>query len=179
MARVPLLGVEDLPEEYRYLFTESDVGEAQIFEAMGNAPKQMQWYMRYSTRLWEVLPEREREVAILAVARALHHEYEWQQHVRLGREAGVTDAAIRAISEGDHSALSDADAALATYARAVALGDLRDAEHDRLCEHYDVGTVAGVAMLASHYVATARMLDALGVAVDDDFVGWMPSDERA
>ncbi|OLZ40780.1 carboxymuconolactone decarboxylase [Natrinema saccharevitans] len=174
MARVPLLEAADLPEEYRYLFTENDVGDAHIFQAMANAPELLQWYMRYSTRLWDVLPAREREVVILAAARALEHEYEWHQHVRLGREAGVTDAEITAISEGDLAALADRDAALVAYARSVALGDPRDGDHDRLGEYYDVETVVGVAMLAAHYVATARVLDAFDVATEEAFVGWQP-----
>lgn len=172
MARVPLLDAEDLPEEYRYLFTENDVGEAHIFQAMANAPKQMQWYMRYSTRLWEVLPEREREVVILAAARALEHEYEWHQHVRLGREAGVANEEIRAISENDLAPLDDRDRALVEYGRAVALGEVTDEVHARMTEQFDDETVAGVAMLASHYVATARTLDAFGVEPEEEFVGW-------
>ncbi|WP_226479511.1 carboxymuconolactone decarboxylase family protein [Natrinema amylolyticum] len=176
MARVPLLEAEDLPEEYRYLFTDNDVGDAHIFRAMANAPELLQWYMRYSTRLWDVLPEREREIVILAAARALEHAYEWHQHVRLGREAGVTDAEITAITDGDCEVLSDRDAALVAYARGVALGDPRDGDHDRLREHYDVETVVGVAMLAGHYVATARLLDAFDVATETEFVGWSPSE---
>lgn len=172
MARVPLLDAEDLPEEYRYLFTENDVGDREIFRAMANAPKQMQWYMRYSSRLWEVLPEREREVAILAAGRALEHEYEWHQHVRLGREAGLADETINAISRNDLDALADRDAALVAYARGVAQGDPRDADHDRLREFYDVGTVVGVAMLVGFYVETGRTLDALGVEPEEAFVGW-------
>ncbi|SEP93855.1 carboxymuconolactone decarboxylase family protein [Natrinema salaciae] len=174
MARVPLLEPADLPEEYRYLFTENDVGDAHIFRAMANAPELLQWYLRYSTRLWDVLPEREREIVILATARALEHEYEWHQHVRLGREAGVTDAEIIAISDGTLEALDDRDAALTAYARAVALGDPRDGDHDRLGDHYDAETVVGVAMLVGHYVATARALDAFDVATEEPFVGWRP-----
>lgn len=173
MARVPLLEADELPEEYRYLFTEGDAGSADILQAMANAPKQLQWYMRYSTRLWEVLPDREREVAILAAARALGQAYEWHQHVRLGREVGLTDAEIRAISAGELTKLEDRDAALAAYARGVALGDPRQADHDELLDHYGTETVVGVAMLASHYVATARTIDALGVE-PDEFVGWLP-----
>jgi 4-carboxymuconolactone decarboxylase len=172
MARVPLLDPEDVPEDYRYLLTDNDVGDRAIFRAMANAPKQMQWYMRYSTRLWEVLPEREREVVILAAARALEHEYEWHQHVRLGREAGLADAEINAISTGDLDELDDRDVALAAYARALALGDLRDGDQAHLLEHYEMGTVAGVAMLASHYVATGRTLDAFGIEPEESFVGW-------
>lgn len=174
MARVPLLEADDLPEEYRYLFAENDVGDAHIFQAMANAPEVLQWYMRYSTRLWDVLPEREREVVILATARALEHPYEWHQHVRLGREAGVTDAEITAITEGRLEALDDRDAALVAYARGVALGDPRDGEYDRLGDHYDVETVVGVTVLVSHYVATARALDAFDVATEEAFVGWTP-----
>lgn len=174
MARVPLLEAADLPEEYRYLLTENDVGDAHIFRAMANAPELMQWYMRYSTRLWDVLPERERELVILATARALEHAYEWHQHVRLGRAAGVTDAEITAVTDGDPAALDDRDGALVAYARGVALGDPRDADHDRLRAHYDVGTVVGVAMLVSHYVATARTLDAVDVEPETEFVGWTP-----
>jgi 4-carboxymuconolactone decarboxylase len=172
MARVPLLEAEDIDEEYRYLFTDNDVGEADIFRGMANAPKQLQWYLRYSTRLWEVLPEREREVVILAAARALEHEYEWHQHVRLGREAGVTDAEINAISTGHLGELDDDDATLAAYAHGVTQGDPRDADYERVVDSYDVETAVGVAMLASHYVATARTLDAMGVTPEDDFVGW-------
>ncbi len=172
MARVPLLDAEDLPEEYRYLFDQNDVGTADIFRGMANAPTQFQWYMRYSSRLWEILPARERELVILAAARALEHPYEWHQHVRLGREAGVSDEEITAISEGRGEPFDAQDAALLTYARAVALGDVRDGDHDRLREEYDDEIVVGVAMLAAHYVATARVLDAMGIEPEEEFVGW-------
>jgi len=122
MARVPLLEAADLPEEYRYLFTENDVGDAHIFRAMANAPELMQWYMRYSTRLWDVLPERERDRHPRDRSRP-RAPYEWHQHVRLGRAAGVTDAEITAITDGDLAALDDRDGALVAYARGVALGD--------------------------------------------------------
>ena len=172
MARVPLLEAADLPEEYRYLFTENDVGDVHIFQAMANAPELFQWYMRYSSWLWDVLPG-ECELCILATARALEREYEWHQHVRLGREAGVTDDEITAVSEGDLESLADRDAALVAFARGVALGDPRDADHDRLGEYYDVDVV-GVATLVGHYVATARVLDALDIATEEAFVGWTP-----
>ncbi len=172
MARVPLLDAEDVPEEYRYLFTENDVGDADIFRGMANAPEQMQWYLRYSTRLWNALPDREREIVILAAARALEHEYEWHQHVRLGREAGLSDEEITAISRNELGAFPENEAALAGYSRALTLGDIRDTDHERLRQHYDDETVVGVAMLASHYLATGATLDAMGVTPETEFVGW-------
>ena len=172
MARVPLLDAEDVPEEYRYLFTENDVGDADIFRGMANNPKLLQWYLRYASRLWETLPEREREILILAAARALDHEYEWHQHVTLGREVGLSDDEIVAISRNDLDGFDDHEAALAAYGRSLALFDIRDTDHERLREHYDDETVVGVAMLGSHYLATAATLDAMGVEPEGEFVGW-------
>lgn len=174
MARVPLLSKEDLPESYRYLFTDSAVGEATIFRAMAHAPEQMQSYMRYSTTLWRTLPDRERELAILAVARAIEARYEWHQHVRLGREAGVTTAEIRAIGADALAELNPPDRTLVTYAQAVALDRVTDADHDAIRSVYDEETVVGLALLASHYVATARTLAALGIEPEEPFVGWEP-----
>ena len=79
----------------------------------------------------------------------------------------------RTAGSGRRGEASDGqDAALLTYARAVALGDVRDGDHDRLREEYDDEIVVGVAMLAAHYVATARVLDAMGIEPEEEFVGW-------
>lgn len=175
MARVPLLDAEDLPEEYRYLLSESEVGEADIFRAMAHAPEEMRSYMRYATTLWDVLPVRERELAILAVARVEDARYEWHHHVGPGREAGLTDEEIDALASGDLDRLDADDAAIAAYAQAVASETVTDTLHERLRAATDTQTVVGVAMLAAIYVATARMLAALGVEPEEPFVGWESS----
>lgn len=173
-----LLHREDLPEEYRYLLSEDALGERNIFRAMGNNPPVLQSYMRYGTTLWEDagLTERERELVILAVARAAESRYEWQQHVELGREAGVTPEEIRAVGRDARDAFGERDRALLAYARAFVAGDVTDQVHDDVAEHYDDEAVTGLAMLAAHYLQTARVLDALDVPVEDEFVGWTPGD---
>lgn len=174
MARVPLLRQGDLPEEYQYLMSEDSLGEQNIFRAMGNNPKVMQSYMRYGTTLWNDcgLTYRERELVILAAARALESRYEWQQHVRLGRDAGITDEELLAISRGETDRFPPAEQALISYGDAFVTENLTDAHHDAVAQHFETSTVTGTAMLASHYVATARVLDALDVPLEDDFVGW-------
>jgi len=174
MARVPLLGLRTCPRNYRYLFTENDVGDAHIFRAMANAPELMQWYMRYSTRLWDVLPRagRDRHPRDRSRPRA---PYEWHQHVRLGRAAGVTDAEITAITDGDLAALDDRDGALVAYARGVVCWVIPAMRITTGFERTTTsGTVVGIAMLVSHYVATARTLDAVDVEPETAFVGWTP-----
>ena len=181
MARVPLVDREDRPEEYQYLLHEDALGERNIFRAIGNAPPVLQSYMRYGTTLWETgdLTARERELLILAVARALRSAYEWHQHVDIGREAGLTDKGIAAIGREEYEnfeGFDDRDRTLLAYADAFARGEVTDAIHEDLAEFCEASTLTGVAMLCSHYVATARALDALVVPLEGSFVGWQPDD---
>lgn len=178
MPRVPRRDRTDLPEAYRYLFTDNAVGELDLFRVMGHAPACMQSYMRFGSTLWEEcgLGPRERELAILATARALEARYEWHQHVDLGREAGLTMAEIRALGGEDHAALADRDRAIADYAAAVGRGTVDDGHHRTARAQLSDGTIVGVALLAAYYVMTARFLDALAIAPEEAFVGWQPDD---
>lgn len=179
MARVPLVDRDDLPEEYQYLLGEDALGERNIFRAIGNSPRVLQSYMRYGTTLWEAgeLTTRERELLILAVARALRSEYEWHQHVDIGREAGLGTDEIAAIGREEFEnfeGFDDRDRALLAYADAFARGEVTDTIHEDLAEFCETSTLTGIAMLCSHYVATARALDALEVPLEGSFVGWRP-----
>lgn len=176
-ARVPLLRRDDLPADYRYLFETDDLGELNLFGALAHVPRAMKAYMRYGTALWNVgdLTTRERELAILAVARTLRAEYEWHQHVALGRDAGITTDELTAIARGDDCGFPEREQAIVRYATAVATGTVTDPLFDAATEVCDTETVVGLTVLASYYVATARFLDALAIPVDGgDFVGWAP-----
>lgn len=174
MARVPLLDRTDLPDDYRYLLDEDVMGELNLFRAMGNNPEVFQSYVRYGSTLWTEagVDAADLERCILAVARALDAEYEWHQHVPLARENGVSDAEIRAIAEEDLDHFDDRRRALLRYVQAVAEGDVDAATHESLAAHVDDETVAGVTLLATHYLATARFLEALEVPLEGSFVGW-------
>lgn len=180
MARVPLPRQDDLPEDYQYLMSEDALGERNVIRAIANNPAVLQSYMRYGTTLWTEtdLTDRERELVILAVARALDSRYEWHQHVELGQDAGVSRDAIRRIGREEFDAFDPGERALLAYATAFATGDVTDAVHDALADHRGDDAVAGVAMLASHYVATARVLDGLDVPLEGEFVGWVPGEDE-
>lgn len=178
MARVPLLEQADLPEEYRYLLGEDAMGEINLLCAMANNPDVLQSYMRYGSTLWSSagLEEADVERCILTVARTIDAEYEWHQHVPIARDLGVAEADVEAISRGDLERFGERRAALLRYVRAVAEGDVDDATHAALAAHVDDATVVGATLLATHYVATARFLDALDVPLEGSFVGWDPGE---
>ncbi len=47
------------------------------------------------------MPPHLRELAVLRAAHRHQWQYEWQDHVRMGREAGLTDDVIEGIERGD------------------------------------------------------------------------------
>lgn len=176
-ARVPLVNQDDLPEDYRYLFDEDVLGELNLFRSMGHVPRAMQAYMRQGTALWNAgdLTTRERELAILSVARTVRARYEWHQHVELGREAGITDEELAAIARGDDCVFPEREQAILRYAGAVAAGNVTDPLFEAAAEVTDTKTVVGLTMLAGHYLMTARVLDSLSVPIDGgEFAGWIP-----
>jgi alkylhydroperoxidase family enzyme len=179
-ARIPLPGQDDLPEDFQYLLSEDALGERNVLCAIGNHPRLLQAYMRYGTALWEEagLPARELEFLILVVARTLQSRYEWHQHVELGREAGLSPETIRAVGAEDWSAFDGQRRALVDYVRSFLAGDVTDADHETLSEHFDSAGVVGVGMVVSHYLGTARMLDAWRVPIEGEFVGWIPDFEE-
>lgn len=174
MARVPYAEPEDVPEEYRYLLTETDIGDAPLIRAFANNPPVLQSYMRWGTTLWEesgVSPRR-LELVILTVASEMEAAYEWQSHVSTGLDVGLTEEEILAIRAGDFDELDAADEALAEYAVAVVREEVDDAVHAALSEHFDDRTIAGAALLAGHYVMTAKAISALDIEIDGEFIGW-------
>tara|TARA_A100001037_G_scaffold211088_1_gene189170 strand:+ start:1956 stop:2489 length:534 start_codon:yes stop_codon:yes gene_type:complete len=176
MARVDLKNQKDLPEEYQYLMGEDALGERNIFRAMGNNPPILKSYMLYGTTLWKEcgLSAKDRELVILAIARELDSEYEWQQHYDIGQKVGVSIEEMRIIGENKLELLGDKISVALEYAQAFVRGRVTDDIHQRLSENYDDREIVGIAMLSSHYLATAEMLSALDVPLEDKFVGWSP-----
>lgn len=180
MARMPSVSQSDLPDAYQSLLDEEALGERHIFTTMANNPSILRSYMLYGSTLWDDcgLSPHDRELAILAVARELDSQCEWEQHVDIGSEAGVSPEAIRAIGRGEHDYFDDRTRAVLAYVQAFATRSVDEAVHERLRSYFDSGTVVGIGMLASHYVATACFLDGFDVPLEAaTFVGWDPSDK--
>lgn len=111
------------------------------------------------------LAARDRELLILRTGWLCRSEYEWGQHVLIGRDAGLSDEEIRRIQAGPDAA--DWSAPEAALLRAV------DELHDDACisdttwaaltEHYDERQLIEVPMVVGHYHLVAFTLNSLGV----------------
>jgi alkylhydroperoxidase family enzyme len=176
MSRLDGRTQSELPDDYRYLLSEDAMGEINLLTVMANNPDALRAYMRYGSALWEDcgLEAADVERVILVVARELDSAYEWHQHLPVAREQGVAEAELAAIAGNCLDDLDDRRAAIFEYARAVVADDVDDAVFAAAAEVLDDSTLVGATLLATHYLATQRFLEALSVPIEADktFVGW-------
>ena len=184
MARIDYADPADLPEDKRHLLDSLSEGEGgdhglrsdrlNVYRLLGRNPAVLEGFREYLGTVWDGagLDAHEREVVILATARAADSRYEWHQHVRVALDEGMAPETILAIARGEPDHLSDAHAALLEYVEAVVAGDVDDDAHDRLAAHYDEPTILGIATLAGNYLGLAHVFAALDVDLEVEFVGW-------
>ncbi|HMX28534.1 MAG TPA: carboxymuconolactone decarboxylase family protein, partial [Blastocatellia bacterium] len=77
-----------------------------IFRTLARHPKLLERWMVFGTHILNksTLPPRERELAILRIGWLCRSEYEWGQHVLIGRQAGLTDEEIARVKTGADAA---------------------------------------------------------------------------
>jgi alkylhydroperoxidase family enzyme len=176
MARVPYRDPDDLPEPSRDLVVSSlQPGKTvDVYRAVANNPPVLAGLRSFLGALWtdSGLTERERELVILAVAREVDSEYEFHQHANVASIVDVPDEDVAAIGTADLSGFDEREVPLVRYARAVVNGEVDDARFDELAAWFDDEAIAGATALAAGYGALARVIDALGVEIEDQFVGW-------
>ena len=187
MARVPHVAPESLPDEYDIL----DEQDESLYEditaewwnsqstvrTFGNNPELAKTHVHTNVSMWTKtqLTPQEVECVILAVGRAMNSEYEWHDHVTAAVErAEMTPEQILAISRKETDSLSDNKQALVEYAYEYVeqYGAVDDKTHAHLAEHYDDSVLVGIAMLAAYYIFIQHVASALGLELDEEFVGW-------
>jgi 4-carboxymuconolactone decarboxylase len=178
MSRLPLITREDVPEELKYVWDRTADGgmPPNIFRLMGNNPELLRSYLRLGNGLWAHcgldLPTR--ELVILRTAIHAKNEYEWHQHVRIGRQAGLEDSKITALHDWRSSDLFSAtERAILGYVDALAVSNHPAQEiHDALEGAVGKAAVVGVNLLTGFYKMTAGFLEGMEVETEEPFVGW-------
>ncbi|MAG33125.1 MAG: carboxymuconolactone decarboxylase [Deltaproteobacteria bacterium] len=149
-----------------------------IFSTLANNPKLMQswWGFANHVILENSLPARERELVILRVGVLSRSDYEYGQHVVMGRDAGLRDDEIARVSTGPEAeGWSDRERALlrATdemHADAFA-SDATWAALDFLSDEQKVDFVFTV----GQYMLVSMALNTLGIQLDEGYEG-LPAD---
>jgi 4-carboxymuconolactone decarboxylase len=149
--------------------------EANIFTTLARHPGLMKHWLPFGGKLLGgKIPARQRELMILRTGWNCGAVYEWAQHVRIGKAAGLTDEEIVRVTRGpdapgwdsfDAVLLRASDELHATYT-------LSDSTWAALAARYDERQLIEVPMLVGHYHMVAMTLNALGVELDEGLEGF-------
>jgi 4-carboxymuconolactone decarboxylase len=116
--------------------------------------------VRYRT----ALPDRLREMAILAVAARWHSAFEQQSHEAVGAACGLTGEEMQLIADGDCPRLADpVEAAGLRITRALLDGDVDDATWQACVPPLDPRAVFELTTLVGYYSTLALQMRVLRV----------------
>lgn len=148
-----------------------------LYRGLANHPQIIAAWTEFAATLRHAsrTPRGLRELVILRGAQLCRSEYEWAQHLRMARKAGVSEAQIAALARWRDSAEFDAkEKAALALGEAVTQGQVSDAVHREAMQHFDHHDYVELAVTASFYAMVARTLDALGIQLEPDFRGYAP-----
>ena len=112
---------------------------------------------------------------ILRGAQLMRSEYEWAQHLKMARKAGVREAQIAALAAWKASPEFDArEKAALALAEAVTKGHVSDEVYAEAMRHFDHQDYVELAVTAAFYAMVGRMLDAMHVELEPDFKDYSP-----
>lgn len=168
----------DWDDEARELMAklEKGVGPLNIMRTMVRHAKLMKRWLPFTNHILfkSTLPARDREIVILRTAWVTKSEYEWAQHVIIGRDAGLSDDEIDRVADGaDAAGWADQERAL-IHATDELESDcfISDETWAALCDHYTEQQVMDAIMTVGNYRALAGLLNSTGVQLDAGLSGF-------
>lgn len=166
--RVEPLPVEQLDPEIRGRLGDGPV--LNIFRTLSHHPKLLKRWLVFGAHVLgkSTLSARDREILILRVGWLCRAEYEWSQHVGIGRGAGLTDEEIERIAAGaDAPGWSDRERALLRAADELhADAFVSDATWAELTPYYDTRQLLDLLFTVGQYRLVSMALNTLGVQLE-------------
>ena len=141
-----------------------------VFRMMANVPASFQPLIDFamSLLLRGEFDPRKREIAVLRVAHVTRANYEWVQHVRVGKSVGLTDEEIAKIAVDGPVTTLDAEGNLLCRAADEISRDVRlsDEALAALLERYGVRQATELILCASYFNMLSRFLESTRVELE-------------
>lgn len=141
-----------------------------IMPTLATSSRLFKHWLPYASYLFDrsLVEPRHRELAILRVAWLCKAPYEWGGHVRTAERVGLTAEEIKRVIKGPASSgWNTRDRlVLVTVDELVGGHDLTDRTWSSLVQEFDNPTLVELVVTVSQYVATAMVVNALGVESD-------------
>ena len=142
-----------------------------LYRALANNPEMLRAYLKLSwgLRLDAETPRALRELLIVRAAQVAESSYEWHHHVRMARQAGVTEEQLDAVAEWrTASVFSDRERAALALAEDLVRGSVDEATAAELERRFSDAERVELILTGAFYAMVARLLDAMGVPLEDD-----------
>ena len=175
IAPVPLEEQDDQTRELLAGASAPGSAAANIFTTLVRHPGLFRKWMPFGGKLLAgKLPARDRELLILRTGWRCQAEYEWGQHVLIGRSAGLTDDEIdRLRMDPEAPGWDTFDAALVRAADELHDDScITDATWRVLSGRYDERQLIEVVMVVGHYHLVSFALNSLGVQLEPGVRGF-------
>ncbi|MDH5676586.1 MAG: carboxymuconolactone decarboxylase family protein [Myxococcales bacterium] len=141
-----------------------------IFTTLGRVPEALKAFSTWGSFVLRdsSLPARERELLILRVGWSCRAGYEWAQHARIGRHAGLSAQELEGIKagpaweswgEGDRVLLHAADELVNAHF-------VSDATWGALAARFNERQLMDLVFVVAHYTQVCMMLNTFGVQLD-------------
>jgi alkylhydroperoxidase family enzyme len=176
--RVPPVDPEALQGEPREILARSRTSERtlNIYATLIHHPKLMKRWMVFGNHVLNksTLPPRDRELLILRIGWLCRAEYEFGQHVVIGRREGLSDEEIERVTRGPAAEGWDPFDATLLRAADELHGDafLSESTWNELAAHYDTMQLMDVVFTVGQYNLVSMALNTLGVQLDEGIPGF-------
>jgi alkylhydroperoxidase family enzyme len=171
MARIPYVDPAQAPEPVKAAL--GVLPPLNVFRMLANAETAFEPYLRVGAAvLGELaLDPKLRELAILQVAKQSDAEYEWVQHVAIGRQAGLSADQVGAVERGEiasAAALGEVERAVLGFTAEVVAGPrVGDAAFDAVASALSPREIVELLLTIGQYLMLARLMTALELEIDD------------
>jgi len=147
-----------------------------VFSTLANHPDLYRDWTTFAGYILRrsTLPRRDSEMLILRIGWLCQAEYEWGQHVRMGRRAGLTDDDFRRIRQGPEAPdLADHDRRL-LQATDELFHDacISDATWQALSKTFTMQQMMDVVFTVGEYNLVSMALNSFGVQLDEGLEGF-------
>ena len=147
-----------------------------VHKTMANHPDLARDWMTFAGHILRrsTLPARDREILILRTGWLCRAEYEWAQHVRIGRVAGLNEADVANIMKGPGAPDLSLHDKLLLQAADELHDDhfLSDATWGALKRTYKTEQVMDLVFTVGQYTLVSMALNSFGVQLDEGLDGF-------
>ncbi len=173
----PVTDESSLDTQARDLLRATSLGPAvNIFRTLVRHPKLFKRWLVFANHVLfrSTIPPRDREILILRTGWRCRAEYEWGQHVIIGKAVGLSDDEILRIADGSEAPGWDPfDAALLRAADELHEDHfISDATWKDLGERYSTEQLMDAVFTVGQYTLVSMALNSFGVQLDSGVPGF-------